>query len=97
MAVPNSPAASVPIQDLSTFAAVRIVPPATTPGKVMPVTPFQPNDPRDFPHHVCHRLGRGGARSEDLLAFGQQPAGGHVDRGPLDAAAADVDTECLHT
>jgi hypothetical protein len=44
MAVANSPAASVPIQDLSTFAAVRIVPPVTTPGKVMPVGPVQSND-----------------------------------------------------
>ena len=44
IALPNSAAASVPIHVLSTFAAVRMVPLITTPGKVAPVTPVQPND-----------------------------------------------------
>ncbi|MDX6341338.1 MAG: hypothetical protein QOH87_1476 [Trebonia sp.] len=43
IALPNSPAASVPIHDLSTFAAERMVPPITIPGKVAPVTPVHPN------------------------------------------------------
>ena len=44
IALPNSAAASVPIHVLSTLAALRMVPLITTPGKVAPVTPVQPND-----------------------------------------------------
>ncbi len=33
--------ASVSIQPLSTLAAVRVMPPVTTPGNVMPTGPFQ--------------------------------------------------------
>ncbi len=44
MALPNSEAASAPIQDLSRLAAVLVTPLVTTPGKVMPTGPDQLNE-----------------------------------------------------
>src|SRR5580658_1676379 len=41
MTLPNSAAASIPIQDLSRLAAVLVTPLVTTPGKVMPTGPDQ--------------------------------------------------------
>ena len=43
-ALANSAAASVPIHPLSTLAALRMVPPITTPGKVAPAGPLKSND-----------------------------------------------------
>src|SRR5580692_9064836 len=51
---------------------------------------------RELLHHVRHRVGQRWVRRVDLLPFGQELAGGHVDRGGLDAGTADVNAECVH-
>ena len=95
-ALSNSPAASVSIHDLSTFAAERTVPPITTPGKVAPTGPVQPNDCTTSRTTSVTASGVAGCGVGIFLpGCGQLPRF-QVYRRALDPRAADVNPERLH-
>jgi len=84
--------ALVPIQALSTLAAVRTMPLVTT-----RIGHTQRAGPAELVDDVCDRLGncrRGGwLRCKQLETVADQLPGIEVDDSALDAAAADVDSE----
>ena len=96
IALPNSPAASVPIHDLSTFAALRMVPPITTPGKVAPVTPVQPNDCASSLTTSVTASGVAGCGVAIFFRSVSKLPGVEVHGRALDPCSPDVNPKCLH-
>ena len=93
----NSAAASVPIHDLSTFAAVSATPSLTTAGNVAPdgALPFEVLG--DLGDDAGDRVRGRRVRRRDAEPGGGELAGPDVDRCTLDAGTADVDPQpCLH-
>jgi len=84
--------ASASIHDLSTLAAVKTVPPLTTPGNVQPMGPV---------HSKCFAIsatvvptasGVAGSRSQQSKSIGDEMPLLGVDDGTLNASATDIDT-----
>jgi hypothetical protein len=90
MALANSAAASAPIHDSSTFAAVWATPCLTTAGKVARPVPFE--EGASSPTTSATASGWPGA-AWDAVPVGEERAGTGVDGRALDARAADVDAE----